>query len=170
MYEISSGNRNRLKKYLILLTLIILIAAGFSLWQHKQQTKSPVPANIQKAVPYQIYYPDKTRLPQGYYIDQTSFANPVKNGVTYSVVDPSNRKLVFSLQQRPSDNDLTSFYGSYIPVKIELDTDNGKAESGIYNQKSLISLPIRDGPWVIITAPKDINQAQLKQILSSLKK
>jgi hypothetical protein len=165
------------KKVWLSVALIVLVLAGalagaVVLSQQPKKTRgpiSPVPASISHAVNFKVYYPDQSKLPVGYIFDKNSFANPVKNGISYSVNYGNGSKIVFSLQTKPSDNELQTFNGNFIPLRIDIQTPLGQAESGVYREKTLASLPITNGPWVVVTAPKDINQQQLKQILSSLK-
>ncbi len=171
------GNR------LVLITLAALfVVAGFAstwLFIHRSTLKtqktdlgaslSPVPATVMAAVDYKVYYPDIKKLPAGYNLDEKSFNVPVKNGITYTVSYGNNKKIVFSLQTKPSDNELASFRSNYIPLRTDFQTPIGPAQIGAYNAQTLVSLPVLDGPWIVITAPPDIDQDQLKQVISSLK-
>jgi hypothetical protein len=48
----------------------------------------------------------------------------------------------------------------------------GKALVGAYGSgkdlRTIASLPIPNGPWLIITAPSDINQADLEKVLQAI--
>lgn len=129
----------------------------------------PVPAQIAAAVPYKIYYPDQSKLPNGYTLDGHSFANPVKNGVSYAVNYGGGKKIIFSVQTKPSDNELQAFQSNFIPLKIDFQTPLGLGSIGAYRGQTLASLPIENGPWIVVTAPADINQEDLKQVFRSLK-
>lgn len=157
------------------MVLVITAAAASVLLIHNQKTKSIVPENIQKSVGFPIYYPDEKKLPAGYSLNKTSFSNPRNNGVTYFVSYDGSKKIVFSAQPKVSDQEMNLFYKSYIPLKTEVKTAIGKAEIGAYNNAgkvtTLVSLPTEDSKtWLVITAPADINQSQLKQVLQSLRK
>ncbi|HSX18343.1 MAG TPA: hypothetical protein VLE51_03240 [Candidatus Saccharimonadales bacterium] len=149
---------------------IVLILVVVGAWLYGQKSASPVPKNIKNAVSFPIYYPDQKKLPAGYILDTKSFANPVKNGVSYAVNYGNGQKLIFSVQPKPSDNELQSFYGNYIPLRIDIQIPNGQAEIGTYHNQTLVSLPVINGPWIIITGPQNTNQSQLKQVLSALRK
>lgn len=155
---------------------VVVIAAILAIWIITRPAKtkspahtSPVPVSIAHKVSFPIYYPDPGKLPAGYHLDDSSFASPVKNGVNYTVIYDGGKKMVFSVQAKPSDNDLQSFNSSYIPLRIDYQTPVGQAEIGAYHNQTLVSLPIVNGPWVIITAPPDINQDQLKQVLQAMR-
>lgn len=145
---------------------------AFGGWFYMKNARSPIPKNISQSVSFPIYYPDQKKLPQGYTLSLKSFTSPQKGVILYSV-KYKGKKLVFSLQKKPSDNDIQSFYLNYIPLRNKMQTQLGQAEIGAYrsggNLQTVVSLPTNKGTWLIITAPYDINQNQLKQILDSLK-
>jgi hypothetical protein len=155
------------------LGVLVLIAIGLGIWLFLHRGASPVPKNIKSAVSFPIYYPDQKKLPDGYTLDINSFKNPVKDGVAYLVRYGAGKKLVFSLQNKPLSADLQQFNSNFIPLHNELRTDIGTAEIGAYNAKgslqTLISLPTNESTWIIITAPPDVNQDQLKHILKSIR-
>jgi hypothetical protein len=177
-YDLEKGVKKRWLPWLVVVLVIAVMATGAWLhWRHHQahtlpKPASPVPAVVSRAVSFPVYYPDRAKLPVGYTLDLNSFKTPVKNGVTYSV-SYGNQKLVFSLQLKPSNNELESFKTNYIPLRIDYQTPIGLAEIGAYNNhgnvQTLISLPTKTNTWIIITGPYDTNQDKLKQVLSSLK-
>lgn len=148
------------------------MAGAWLHWHHSSTPPvvktSPVPKEVAQAVNFPVYYPDPKKLPAGYSLNTGSFSSPVKNGVSYSVSYGSGQKIVFSVQTKPSDNELQSFNGNYIPLRIDYQTPIGQAEIGAYHSQTLASLPVINGPWIVITAPSDINQDQLKQILNAI--
>ncbi len=136
---------------------------------------SPVPKTIASSVSFSIYYPEQSKLPAGYTLDLNSFKQPVRNGVNYTVSYSNGHKLVFSLQPKPSATELQNFSANYIPLHITYHTSIGQALLGAYNTKTgtetLVSLPANgSSTWIILTAPYDINQDQLKQVLSALRR
>lgn len=172
--------KSRKSFLVIILTLIIsLSATGAYYWLQHGPNKTPpaidnvgnsvVPDSITRSVNFPVYYPDPAKLPSGYTLNRSSFSNPVKNGVYYSASYGNGKKIAFSVQAKPSDSELASFKSSYIPLRIEYGTSVGQAEIGAYQNKTLVSLPILNGPWIVITAPPDINQEDLKSILSAMK-
>jgi len=174
------ATKSRKNLWLIVVLVLFLVIAGTAVgWAHWHQPKKPaqapfVPASISQAVDFPVYYPEQAKLPAGYTLDKGSFSSPVKNGVTYSVSYGANKKIVFSLQTKPSDNELQSFNSNYIPLRNDYQTPNGQAEIGAYNNhgtlETLASLPVSNGPWIIMTAPQDIDQNQLKQVIASLRR
>jgi hypothetical protein len=168
--------RNRGYKKLFLYIVLILVIAGVAAagwWYSTQRDISPVPENIQKSVSFPVYYPDPKKLPVGYTLDASSFKNPVKDGITYNV-NYGGGRLVFSVQPKPSTTELDSFTASYIPLNNNYQTPIGQAELGAYNNggkaatETLVSLPTDKNVWIIVTAPYNVNQDQLKEVLSSL--
>jgi hypothetical protein len=154
-----------------------LIVGGFIYLSRKhmhQPPASPVPVALAQSVNFPIYYPVQAKLPAGYTLDLSSFKRPVQNGVSYSVSYSHSKKLVFSLQPKPSASELQNFTANYIPLHNSYQTPTGQALLGAYDTKTgtetLVSLPTGSNTWIIITAPYDISQDQLKQVLSSLHK
>lgn len=153
--------------------VLLFGGASIGMWLYLHRSVSPVPKSIQKSVSFPIYYPEQAKLPAGYNLDLRSFKNPVPNGISYIVRYSNGNKLVFSLQEKPSDSELQSFNANYIPLRNEVHTNIGLAEIGAYSKQgkveTLVSLPTNSPTWIIITAPYNINQDQLKEILKSFK-
>jgi hypothetical protein len=107
-------------------------------------------------------------------LDLSSFSSPQQGTILYSVKYDTNKKIIFSIQAKPSDSEIQNFYTNYIPLRNHLKISLGNVEIGAYgtsdNLKTVASLPTNDGSWLIATAPPDINQNQLEQVLNSLKK
>jgi hypothetical protein len=150
----------------LLLGLIIFI-------QHRITAGSPVPTEIKKTVSFPIYYPEQSKLPPGYSLDNTSFrfAQP---GVVVYAIQKGSQQLVFSEEETPGGNVVDKFTSSYIPLHNTITTDLGKAAVGAAGQganlQTIVSLPITKGPWLIITAPADTKQSDVQQILQALTK
>lgn len=180
-YGVAGINKKRLRLWQVALIVFIFLGLGDGVYVkfvHKTASPtvvytSPVPKAISQAVSFPIYYPDSSKLPPGYRLSTASFTKPVNNGVSYSVVYDSGKKLVFSIQKKPSDNELESFKSNYIPLRIDYETPIGTAEIGAYNNhgdiQTLVSLPTKLDAWIIVTAPYDTNQDKLKQVLKSLR-
>lgn len=172
-YEVGSGLSNRsLFLIIIVIAALVLAAGAFFFWP---KTPSPVPVNVQRAVSFPIYYPDQEKLPTGYTLNKNSFSTPRSNGVAYYVSYGQNKRIVFSAQKKPSDSEMNLFYKSYIPLRSEFKTPVGKAEIGAYDNQgkvtTLVSLPVDNtNTWLVITAPSDIDQNKLKQVLSALRR
>jgi hypothetical protein len=173
----SFGRKSKQLRFIWIIVLLLIGAAAAGFWLQNRHTatpmpaaNSPVPRALAQSVNFPIYYPDPKKLPPGYVLIRNSFTSPVRNGVTYSITYDNGKKIVFSVQTKPSDNELQSFNSSYIPLRIDYQAPVGQAEIGSYHSKTLVSLPVINGPWIIITAPLDINQNQLKSVLSSIRR
>ena len=163
-----------LRKTLILVTLLIVVSGiGFGSWLYLN-SESPVPSTISKSVSFPVYYPESKKLPQGYSLDKGSFNSPEQGVVVYSINYDDAKKLSISVQEKPEDSKIEEFYSNYIPLRNKIQTELGEAEIGAYgpenNVKTVASLVANNRSWIIITAPYDIDQDQLKQVLNSLRK
>ena len=174
-YTVLVGKATKKKRLALLAgvasTIIALGAAGT--WRHTaHRYASPVPKSITSSVSFPIYYPDQSKLPAGYTLDASSFKQPVQNGVNYTVDYGNRQELVFSLQPKPPASELQNFVANYIPLHNSFQAPTGQALLGAYNTKTgtetLVSLPTGSNTWIIITAPYNINQDQLKQVIGSL--
>jgi hypothetical protein len=176
MQEELSKNKPRQTKLnkkpaLTLIIPLLIVASGILLFSHKQSSRvsvGSVPERIQALVNFPIYYPNSQKLPAGYSLDKTSFTSPAKDVVLYTISYDQNKKMVFSLQTKPSDNDLKTFNNQRIPVHIEFQTKLGKAELGIIGSQAIVSLPTNDNVWIIVTGPQNLTQAQVAPIIESL--
>jgi hypothetical protein len=153
--------------------LVLVLAVVATAVIYIAQDKSPVPAAIQKSVSFPVYYPDEHLLPAGYTLDTNSFKTPQQNAVLYKVTYGKDQALTFSVQPKVSAEELQHFYENFMPLRTDYKTAVGQAEIGAYNNhdklQTLVSLPTDSKTWLIITAPADINQKQLKQVLSALR-
>src|SRR5262249_43557189 len=99
-----------------------------------------------------------------------SFKKINNQAIGYAVNYGSNQKLIFTIQVKPSDDEISDFYKDSIPLHINVDTSVGKAAIGVANNQTIVSLPTKDQSWVLIAAPTDVNQDQLKQVANSIRK
>lgn len=167
----------KFRKYWAVAALVILILAislFILLKSGLERGRSPIPQSISNSVSFPVYYPDPKKLPTGYVLSPESFRVPQKDVVLYSVNYGKDKKLVFSVQPKPSDTYINNFHANYIPLHSDFQTSIGKAEIGAYNNtgnlQTLVSMPADDRIWIVITAPADIDQNQLKQVLRSIMK
>lgn len=154
--------------------MVVLLLAGLVFLWRPTATTSPVPLQVREAVAFQIYYPKQQKLPSGYSLDTTSFHLAQPGVVIYSVVYHGNQRLVFSEEQTPDSSIIDKFTKSYIPLHTALKTDLGQAEFGAYGTgktlRTVVSLPINKGPWLILTAPPASSHDDLVQIIKALTK
>lgn len=162
------GKRYAFSKRLLLVLMSGLIVALYIL----TSGTSAVPKKIQQSVPFPVYYP--RNLPSGYVLDMKSFRLPEAGVVLFTVTYGGGKNIVFSEQEQPSANDIDKFVSSYIPLNTELKLTVGQAKIGAYgtapNIRTAVSLPVKDGPWLIITAPSDMSHEDLVRILNSIAK
>jgi hypothetical protein len=153
--------------WLIFPVLCLILAAGAAGWYYKNRPTDPVPKNIKAAVSFPIYYPDQTKLPAGYSLDLFSFSTG--QGAVIYKVNYDTHKLIFTVQKKPSDAEISAFYKSNMPLHIDEKTDIGTAAIGVLNNQMVASLPTNSNAWILVTATKDADQNKLKQVLHSLK-
>jgi hypothetical protein len=150
---------------------LIILIAGVGGFLYINKTKSPVPKNISKSVNFPIYYPDQKKLPSGYTLSKSSFKSPQPGAVLYSVQYDNGKKLVFSVQQKPSDSDLAAFVKNYIPIHRQVLTLVGTATVGAIGPQTVVSLPTDSNTWIIVTGPANAyGTDNLAQVLKALKK
>ena len=166
--------KHTLRKRFLLLIAAGLLSVGFLAgWQTMRgTTASLVPRKIQKAVDFPVYYPND--LPADYVLNVDTFQTPDPGVVVFTVTDTDKRQIVFSEQRQPSGADIDKFVSTYLPLNSVLQLPLGQAKVGAYgsapNIRTILSLPIRDGPWLIVTAPADVSHDELTKILTSLTK
>lgn len=138
-----------------------------------KQLPDPIPLAIRKSVPYSIFYPDSSRLPSGYRLSQ-NVIHFAKADVVILMINYGSKSIVVSEQQPPDSSTINNFVAEHIPVHTTLPTALGQAEFGAYNSgnglRTVISLPVPNGPWLIITAPPDAKRQTLIEIISSMVK
>ena len=151
----------------IILILIIVGLSGFFIFHAK---RSAVPAYITKQVSFPIFIPDSKLLPPGYSLDKNSFSVQRHEAVIYTVSYPQNQRLNFSVQQKPSNDDLALFNKNYIPIHRQVLTLIGTATEGAIGNQTVVSLPTNDGSWVLITGPQNIyGTDDLARVLNAIR-
>ena len=166
------GHRPVIKRALAAISLAgslaILAIVGFVVF-HKDTSANPVPAGLKTAVDYPVYYPDESKLPGGYKLNTASFANPTHDVIIYSLSNNQGQQVEVSLQDKPSANDLKAFDDYRIPLHSTFSTPIGQAIIGAIGNQNVASVPTSSKAWLILTAPQEISQASLKQLLSAFK-
>jgi hypothetical protein len=92
-------------------------------------------------------------------LDVSSFNIPADNVVLYSLKYAQGNKLVFSIQHKPSNADISTFVNQRMPIRIEFSTKLGRASLGIIGQQAVVSLPTNDNLWIL--APKKMRVWQV---------
>lgn len=151
----------------IVLVLIILLIA--------RPPISPIPKAITSAVNFPIYYPDPGQLPTGFNLNKSTIQYIKPGVVIYGIDYPKSQRIIISEEARQSQATINQFISSYIPLHDSFSTPMGQAALGAYNAgksslRSVISLPIKDGPWLIATAPSNISRTTFIQVVDSLTK
>ena len=175
--------RRSLRRVLIIVGLIVLViglvGGGAAWWysHHHKKTqpavavyKGLVPEAVAKVVNFPVYYPEPKKLPDGYGLSLSSFNISLQKTVVYYVTYGGSKRLIFGVQAAPSDQDLAAFRTTYMQHSVIYQSTLGKAEIGTHNDQAIVSLPLPNGPWIIVTAPLDINYDNLKQVLDALTK
>jgi hypothetical protein len=143
--------------------LVIVLVVGLG-----HHAKDPVPKIIRENSKLAIYYPDQSKLPDGYTLDEKSFSAG-NQAILYTVTYGNGQRISFTLQAKPSSQSLQVFYAKQIPLHTTLHTSNGTATIGALGNQIIASLPTDKNTWILLTAPGGINQNALHQVLRSLK-
>jgi hypothetical protein len=106
-------------------------------------------------------------LPSGYVFNVQAISSSNQT-VLYTVGYGHNQKLIFTEQDRPSDIAIKGFYSVHMPLYIPVDTSVGTAALGELNHETVISLPTNTNTWILMTAPLNADQSQLKKVVRSL--
>ena len=165
-FNYSKYYKRTLASLAVLLLIVGLSFCAVYIYRDIFVTPDPIPSTIRKSVNFTVYYPGSKKLPVGYTLDARSISAS-KNAVILSVNYGHNDQIVFTEQPLPSNTDLLTFYAQRIPLRNNLTTPVGQAAISALNNQTFVSLPA-DKTWIIITAPDNINQAQLKQVLMSI--
>jgi hypothetical protein len=157
--------------FLLISVLVVgLLSAGIFLFSARAGT-GPVPATIRNSVDFPVYYPASDHLPEGYTLDTNSFKLAETGVVVFSVLHSSGQ-LQFSEQQQPAQSVIRDFVKTYIPLHTSLKTSDGQAEIGSFgtgqNLRTVVSLPINNGPWLILTLPPSVSQKDLTTVVKAL--
>jgi hypothetical protein len=154
-----------------LATVILAGSLGFLFLTRKAAPTprpSVVPTSITKQAHFLVPYPDPLKLPHGYSLDLNSFSG-TDQAVVYSASYDQDKKIAFTVQKKPSDDELRAFYANQIPIRNEVKVSAGMAAIGVLNNQTFASLPTEGDSWLLITAPKDIDPNDLKKILQAIR-
>lgn len=148
--------------------LLVIGTAGFIIY-YGRTSANPIPASYRTAVDFPAYFPDPAKLPTGYHLDLGTFTSPAKGVILYNINYGGDRHIVVAQQNKPSDSDLKAFNSQRIPLHTTISTHAGQAVMGAIGDQDVVSLPTKTRAWIIITAPYNIDQEQLKAVLNSFK-
>ena len=158
--------------FLLVPAILVCVGAGLALTRHTDK-KQPlqevvIPTSISKQVAFPIYYPDPAKLPAGYILDKDSFST---NGqvVVYGVTYSTDKKIAFTLQNKPSADKLATFYKNQLQLRTETQVPLGTVAFGTLTNQRFMSLPTKTETWLIATAPLDTDPKVLVQIIENLK-
>lgn len=147
------------------------LAAAWLAW--RPVSPSPVPPKVRNGVAFPVYYPAAAQLPPGYTLQSSSFRLAQDGVVVYSIGHSGGQALAVSEETQPAGTAMADFVKNYIPLHATITTSLGQAQIGVYGQapnlRTVLSLPITKGPWLIITAPAGISQSDLKRIVQALR-
>lgn len=150
--------------------MAVILAAAVIL----SSPKNPVPRQLRKSVSFPVYYPVNGRLPEGYALEPSSFRLAQPGVVIFSISHTGGQHLIFSEEAQQPSGTVSDFVKNYIPLHSALNTRLGTAQVGAYGRppdlRTVVSLQINKGPWLVITAPSDISQDDLKKILQVFSK
>lgn len=151
------------------LFIAVVLILGLIYLLNKKSNYLPYPISEQavKQLGFNIYYPDRQLLPGGYSLNMNSFSS-ANQVLIFSVSYNNNQNIVFSEQMKPSDSRIQTFYSKYIPLNTSLSTSIGVATIGAITTQTIASLPTNTNTWIIITAPRNINQAKLGQVIKAI--
>ena len=170
--KLNPRKRKRLKLMMICVPIILILAAGITYYfiekNHSNNTL-PYPISSQTAglLGYDIYYPNQKLLPPGFNLNKNSFYDS-DQAIIYSVSYGNGQKIVFSDQAKPTSAQLQSFYAKNMPLHSTFNTNIGVATLGAINLQSVVSLPTNSNAWLIVTAPGNINQNELRAVINSI--
>ena len=153
---------------------VLLLALSWIIWGLVQasQPLDPIPVSIISKVSFPVYFPDPSKLPSGFSLLKNSIQYSKPGVVIYVISNSLNQQVVISEQAEPAQSTIDSFLSSYIPLHATVSTADGEAQYGAMNQgkslRSVISLPISNGPWIIATASSSLSRAEFTQVINSM--
>ena len=171
--ELVKPGRKISKWYYIVSGIIILavVVIGLVGWFITRQPAGTLPYPVSrtqiKQLGFDIYYPSQKLLTSGYTLNKSSF-EATNQVLIYSVSYGNDQKIVFSDQNKPTNTQIQAFYARNLPLSTTLQTNIGLATIGAVNLQTIVSIPTNTNTWIIATAPGNINQRNLDQVIKSI--
>ncbi len=168
---------SRINSKMIIVAVLVVMIAVLGSWrvfvfEQKPsaaiQNPSVLPASVRSQVNFPIPYPEQKKLPAGYTLNLSSFS-ATDQVVVYSIAYDQDKRIAITVQKKPSDDELKAFYANQIPIRNEVKVPAGMAAIGVINDQTFASLPTQEDAWLLITAPKDIDQNNLKRVLQAMR-
>ena len=151
--------------------VIVIVIIVLVIWLVTRQPSGtlpyPIPRSEAKQLGFDIYYPSQKLLPSGYSLNKSSF-EATNQVLIYSVSYGNGHKIVFSDQAKPTSTQIEAFYTRNLPLNTTLQTNIGLATMGAISDENVVSIPTNTNAWLIVTAPSDINQGSLDQVIKSV--
>lgn len=163
-------SRSLLKKLILGLSLLVVIAVGVTLYRHFSKSNtglsSPFTAKVQSSVQFPLYYP--TQLPVGYSLDPKTVTEPKQGVVLFQLNGPGDAVISVSEEARPNSFNLGGFYKQFTGYK-SIPVSGGVIATG-YVQYGQVQVASRanNQTWVLATTPQRVPQNQLIDMMRSL--
>lgn len=150
-----------------LLATGIAAAAIATISRSPDSIPDPYRSEQRAATSFQLYYP--SQLPPGYEIDFGSLGRLEQTIVNLRVRNTAGQELTISQQQRPDGFDFKTFYNSFAERQTESLT-LGEVTVGVINNDTVrVASLVTDTTWILVQAPRDIENATVLAILSHFK-
>ncbi len=161
----------RRRKMWVWLVVIVVLATtiSVSVWFFAIRSNGPIPRKYTRGLQFTLYYP--TRLPDGYQVDRTSFAN--KDGsLIFNISSPGGRQIGVSEQALSSG--MPTHQKTTAPINIpgqrDFDTPIGHAYLSFWGSNYVADITTEQ-TWIILNVSglKADEATQLAQSFSSAK-
>lgn len=161
-----SAARAKKRWVFILLSVVLLAAAGNGAWLYSQRSSSPIPAKVRKQVKFALYYP--VNLPDGLQVDQKSFSSS-NQVLTYNIQQAGKNKYFVSIQPLPSNFDFKAFKKKFA-TNDEFTTTIGIVFAGDLGSVFIASIRTNDNSWILINTSDVSAFAQLEAVARTFQK
>jgi hypothetical protein len=148
------------KKWVVVLALLIILLSAAGAY-YEFVYSGYFPRSVRKQVHIALYYP--VNLPNGMYVDRSSFMVPTKNVVTYTILDKGGNKFYVSEQNLPNNFDFDAFKKKF-ESNNEFATKAGNAFIGDLGSQIIASIPTPQQSWIIINTGAFTAQSEIPEI------
>lgn len=154
--------------------LVLVSAASAAVLASARSDPEPIDpfsAEQRKSAGISLYYP--VRLPAESKLDSSSLYMPTDNVYTMRITSVAEDpwSVLISQQAVPDGFDFEAFYMSF-DGKTQVKTSLGEVTYGTIDGGStqLASLVTKDDTWILVQAPRSVNQQVIEQITSDFRR
>lgn len=163
----SQLKQNKRQKKTLALALFLLIGVGIivtMMFLRSPNTSNSDLSRLASTVTFPLYEPEW--LPEGWFVEPHSI-EATSQVVTFTINDKAGKRLIFTEQPKPPQDNLDTFYAQQLSGNKALKTQAGEVIAGQF-EGSLLAGLTAGRTWVLVRAVSAVDQQHFDRLIESI--